>query len=806
MKLKALSFTLLAAAMTMCLSCTDDAFVNRVDDDIHSVVALLPAFLDEDTGTRTELTINDDDVIQFRWSVGDMLGIFPDEGLQTYFRLDEGSLSADGKSATFDGGGWALKNGRSYYAYYPFSEYNCSMEASPSWINLDYMGQWMSDWDDLESVAQHDYNGATAAQANGGALSFAFQRFGALLRLRVKLPETAVYTGLMLAVQDDEHVLPLYGTVDLTAETLAFEGMEMCSELNVELWSLEGTKGEEAFIYLMMPPVQLRANNLTLTATLYYGEDESKTYNLCKTGQTEPHTPNFLSNTIYKRDLVPTEPEEDPADAYEYVDLDLPSGLLWASYNVGATYPEERGDYFAWGETVGYHNDEDKDHFQWKNNAHVSYNAATNKSTWLKYCSGDGKLVLDPEDDAATQNWGSPWRMPTKADWDELFKNSDRYMTTQNDVRGILLTSKRNGEEIFLPFTGYMDSNGIVGVDLEVRYWSSQLDTENRFPNNAFCFYAQKSDYVKSFNYYTNKDALRITGMCVRPVRQGPKLVASTTNIRLCSDGETADITLTGEASWTASITEGSDWLTLSQTSGTGSTTFSVTAASNTGSGREGVINIMPSNEQEPFTIFVKQDRFYPSVDLGLPSGKKWATFNYGAQYSYEFGDFMAWGETSGYNSGKTLFSWPDYKYYNINNESTPTQYLEPGVALLPADDVIAQNWGGSWHIPTVEEWKELIENTTIESASIAGVFGFKFIAGNGQYIFLPAAGLYSGPDRIHTYYCHYWTSNLQETVEELFYQFADSFLFALNDEESIAVDLIASRRCLGLSLRAVRN
>ena len=134
-------------------------------------------------------------------------------------------------------------------------------------------------------------------------------------------------------------------------------------------------------------------------------------------------------------------------NGHEYVDLGLPSGLLWATCNVGATAPEQYGDYFAWGETTGY--DEGKTDFSWSTYKYckVNYHFLT------KYCTDSGfsfndaaddKTVLDLVDDAARANWGGDWRMPTHEEWSELYGNCSSEWTTLNGVNGHLFTSKNN--------------------------------------------------------------------------------------------------------------------------------------------------------------------------------------------------------------------------------------------------------------------------------------------------------------------------------------------------------------------------
>ncbi|MCQ2319676.1 MAG: hypothetical protein MJZ90_12290 [Bacteroidales bacterium] len=102
--------------------------------------------------------------------------------------------------------------------------------------------------------------------------------------------------------------------------------------------------------------------------------------------------------------------------AHEYVDLGLPSGLLWATCNVGADSPEDYGDYFAWGETETK-SDYDWDTYKWCNG---SYNTLTKYNTKSSYGTVDNKTTLELSDDAARANWGGSWRMPTEAEFQEL--------------------------------------------------------------------------------------------------------------------------------------------------------------------------------------------------------------------------------------------------------------------------------------------------------------------------------------------------------------------------------------------------
>ena len=155
-------------------------------------------------------------------------------------------------------------------------------------------------------------------------------------------------------------------------------------------------------------------------------------------------------------------------NGHAYVDLGL--SVKWATCNVGATKPEEYGNYYAWGETTPK-TTYDWSTYKWCNGS---------ETTMTKYCTDsdygtvDNKTILDPEDDAASVNMGGSWRMPTKAEQDELQTKCTwtwTYDYNGTGVAGRIVTSKTNGNSIFLPAAGYR-SAGSYGY-----YWSSSLHT-----------------------------------------------------------------------------------------------------------------------------------------------------------------------------------------------------------------------------------------------------------------------------------------------------------------------------------------
>ena len=194
------------------------------------------------------------------------------------------------------------------------------------------------------------------------------------------------------------------------------------------------------------------------------------------------------------------------------VDLGLPSGIRWASCNVGATTPEGYGYYFAWGET------ESKKDYSWTTYKYANVGERYHYK-FTKYCTDassgdngfiDNKTVLEPEDDAATANWGDVWRMPTDAEWTELREQCTWTYTTLNGVYGYQVASKTNGNSIFLPVAGFRNGTSLYLQGTRGYYSSSSL-LENYSDNVWIVTFNHEEVYRHSNN--------RNNGLSVRPVQ-----------------------------------------------------------------------------------------------------------------------------------------------------------------------------------------------------------------------------------------------------------------------------------------------
>ena len=193
-------------------------------------------------------------------------------------------------------------------------------------------------------------------------------------------------------------------------------------------------------------------------------------------------------------------------NGHKFVDLGLPSGLLWGTCNVGAATAADVGNYYAWGETEP----QSSNHYSWD-----SYKYAN----LTKYNPFDGKTTLDPEDDAAYVNWGDSCRMPTNDEFGELCNSeyctwTATIMTASDgySIRGYQVTSVKNGNSIFLPCPGSRHNGYLYDYNSHGRYWSSTL--YSGFTNAYYTYIS--GDIGQNDNH----GCYRCQGFTVRPVAE----------------------------------------------------------------------------------------------------------------------------------------------------------------------------------------------------------------------------------------------------------------------------------------------
>ena len=193
---------------------------------------------------------------------------------------------------------------------------------------------------------------------------------------------------------------------------------------------------------------------------------------------------------------------------YAVVDMGFNTKTLWATCNIGATSPEQAGDYFAWAETGA------KDSYTWTtykycNGSHLTLNRYTLDKEHADNKMIDSTKIMKSEDDVARQIMGDNWKVPTRAQYLELISTCDYKCCKLNNVWGYLFTSKKNGNSIFLPLAGLRDMEDLLHNGTYGFYWSNEL-------------YSTTDAYILNLARDTNpvhtKYQERDMGLPIRPV------------------------------------------------------------------------------------------------------------------------------------------------------------------------------------------------------------------------------------------------------------------------------------------------
>lgn len=478
-----------------------------------------------------------------------------------------------------------------------------------------------------------------------------------------------------------------------------------------------------------------------------------------------------LAGVSYGETLDFTTNDYPDFNEHEFVDLGLSSRTLWATCNIGANSPEEYGNYFAWGET------ESKSVYNWN-----TYRWCSGASTKLtKYCIAssngvvDNKTTLDPEDDAAKVLWGGDWRMPTVEEQEELLVECNWTWTTQNGVKGYKVVSKKNGNSIFIPASGYLLGSSLYDTGTWGMSWS--------------CSLSDPADLAYHIGFIEDEVELyhdeRCWGSTIRPVLP----VGVTYSVSFNSNK--------GEGTMQSIIVTENSSITIPENQFTRYGYKFVgwnTKSDGTGDSYSVGQTIQLSNNMILYAQWEDETSQKPSagdstsheyVDLGLPSGTLWATCNVGATKPEEYGDYFARGE---------VISKDRYTEENFSGSHEPILSLSHDAANV--------NWGGAWRMPRGAELKELINTsyTTWNWTTLNGVEGYKVTSKtNSNSIFLPAAGYrYDSDLRLVGSYGNYWSSS---NMTENFGSPDEAWALSFSKDKISVYDRLYNS---GLSVRAV--
>ena len=318
-------------------------------------------------------------------------------------------------------------------------------------------------------------------------------------------------------VVDDEGLLVFYNQYDLPMYILQvpeFTGEYMVWEEPITEQTLSLTRTQPASIELSeeilgMNPgdqVQLTAYFTPEDATVYWSSDDTG----IATVRNGLVTAVAVGTAIITAEVEGVQAtctvrviEKNFNNGHEFVDLGL--SVKWATMNIGASSPEDYGDYFAWGETspkASYSWDTYKLCENGDAKQLTKYNNKSNRGMV------DNKFTLDLSDDAARANWEGEWHIPTTEECEELTTKCTWKYFTQGGVNGCKVTGP-NGQTIFLPAAGYINGSTPFSTNSGGLYWSSSLDTSNSLLGIYLILYTE---------YFRTDELYRYIGFPVRAV------------------------------------------------------------------------------------------------------------------------------------------------------------------------------------------------------------------------------------------------------------------------------------------------
>ena len=482
--LKHVRILFLALVSLLVYSCANDegGEVGRVRFTAHS------------PKSRTALT-TDDNVI---WKVGDKVMIYSGKNATGTDVVESDSNPLEGPTAYFTVDIDVPEAGDNFYAVYPSSAAGAIADGAVS-VTVPT----------TQTVTDDSFDPAAAVSVASVAPSgwnLYFYNVCALIPVTVAESFTGRIALEGASIAGGAKVSNIPAGPGSTSPTVAYG----VTEGSVDVVELSGSFETGKTYYIAIIP-----HTYTSIALKVYKSATATTPSNTKTfTPTNPFA-------IYPSDIIEIpkfhDIEPQPAVA-DYVDLQLPTGTLWATCNVGANAPEEYGLFFQWGDIEG-HTATENFAFGWTN-----YKYANGSSTSLtKYCTDsdcwdgvgvkDDKTELELDDDAAYKVKGTSWRMPTPTQVEELADPANTTIAWQNvnGINGVMFTSTRNGKELFIPAAGYFNgaSNTYMGTGCYV--YTRILESD--YPYHAQYLYGTGTPMVMT-NHFN-----RCYGVTVRAVK-----------------------------------------------------------------------------------------------------------------------------------------------------------------------------------------------------------------------------------------------------------------------------------------------
>lgn len=560
----------------------------------------------------------------------------------------------------------------------------------------------------------------------------------------------------------------------LTTTQSRFEVGDKGGEIEIEVKaniSFECTVDEGAVDWII--PIEKKASARGLTTT-------KKRFSVAENINSKPREGTItITSGKLKEIITVNQAAAKPVEIGNEQEVDLGLSVVWASWNVGATKPEEVGDYFGWGYAGCYNNKVD--------------------------------TILDAEHDDATIHWGNKWRTPTAKEIMELKRSEklQRRRYTHNGVEGLLCTAP-NGNSIFFPNTGWRRNNeGEVLNPDHLGFWSSTPDGEN----TAYSYYSDPSNsLIPGIGTVLETVSNRYDGLTVRPVRRpdvrfsGFKCenITETTadvSVSVALDGTAGEDIV--KAGFQVSVVEKIDYL---------SKKVIVIAQVQNGklSAKLDNLNFGSTYYVRPFMQSKKDGTYYGDVaqftttgalsteqwiDMGL--SVKWASYNIGTDTPTGKGSLFGWAEVKPradnsfipiegsryYSRRESIKIYPENSSLQITDAILHFEkYAEDGKRVLELEDDAANViWGEKARMPTKEEWEELLANTDRREATVSGVYGWLFISRkNNNVLFFPEGNYWTST--VHEQELKSYRKNSDE-VYKIYHRYHDAYYAVTNGE-----------------------
>ena len=477
----------LAMLTIFTVACTENTLVENSpienDGDTITEISITGKDFQFDGDTRSSVSVSESGV-SFLWDEDDVIGIFPDKGDQVSFAMDEG---AGTQTATFSGGGWALKSSAKYAAYYPHVYENRDMTAIP----VSYLGQTQNGNGNTDHIGAYDFMAARVTTPSNGTVAFDMQHLGALVQLIITVPKPSTLTKVVLTSSTK---FTETGAIDLTTDIPAIASVTQSNTFEINLNNVTTTEANETVtVYFMTAPVDL--TNSELTATIQFVDKTIR--------EVEIAGKNLQAGKAYKFAMENTNLYNNYIDEYginhgKGIEI---NGVVWAPVNCGYKAASStsngftRGKLYQWGRKYGqgFADDEIVPTIEYgpvmlsvgqsEANANIRYKynednteyphndwlITQNNNLWNSGTeTGPIKSQYDPCPDG--------WRVPTHSELKTLVTHYTK--DTEGWIFYGAYDARENVNTLFLPFTGKGWWGGSASKGSSYGYyWSSSPST-----------------------------------------------------------------------------------------------------------------------------------------------------------------------------------------------------------------------------------------------------------------------------------------------------------------------------------------